>query len=177
MNSSRLASPVSGSWNAWCSSCACSSRSTEAATAARPEVRPTPLPVEALPGLHELLGGAASELSAAVARGLYDAPTPGWFASAAGREQLATWATALATSSRDASYDGALEATRRLVTHADLAGATLLERHSFLERFGEAAVQTMQQRGASRQELVAARRLFSRVRQVTLDAADARVGR
>ena len=35
----------------------------------------------------------------------------------------------------------------------------------------------MQDRGAGRQELVGARRLFSRVRQVALEAADARVGR
>jgi excisionase family DNA binding protein len=149
----------------------------EAATATRPEVRPTPLPAEPLPGLHELLGGAAPELSAAVARGLYDGPAQGWFASAAGREQLTTWATALATSGRTGTYDGALEATRRLVTHADLAGATLVERHGFLERFGDAAVRTMQERGAGRQELIGARRLFSRVRQVALEVADARVGR
>jgi diguanylate cyclase (GGDEF)-like protein/excisionase family DNA binding protein len=149
----------------------------EAATATRPEVRPTPLPGEPLPVLHELLGGAAPELSAAVARGLYDGPAQGWFASAAGREQLVTWAAALATASRNGTYDGALEATRRLVTHADLAGATLLERHSFLERFGDAAARMMQERGAGRQELVGARRLFSRVRQVALEVADARVSR
>ncbi len=138
-------------------------------------MRSTALPTEALPALHELLGGAAGELAAAVARGLYDGPATGWFASAPGREQLGTWATALATASRTASYDGALEATRRLVTHADLAGATLVERHGFLERFGDASVRTMQERGATRVELVGARRLFSRVRQVALEAADARV--
>jgi diguanylate cyclase (GGDEF)-like protein/excisionase family DNA binding protein len=148
----------------------------EATAAARPEVRPTQLPTESLPALHELLGGAAGELAAAVARGLYDGPATGWFASAAGREQLGTWATALATASRNAAYDGALEATRRLVTHADLAGATLVERHGFLERFGDAAVRTLQERGATRPELVGARRLFSRVRQIALEVADARIG-
>ena len=146
----------------------------EAATAVKPEVRATALPAEPLPGLHELLGGAAGELAAAVARGLYEGPAPGWFASTAGREQLGTWATALAAASREGAYDGALEATRRLVTHADLAGATLLERHGFLEHFGDAAVRTLQERGANRPELIGARRLFSRVRQVALEAADAR---
>ena len=148
-----------------------------AAATTRPEVRPAPLPVEALPALHELLGGAAAELCAAVARGLYDGPAQGWFASAAGREQLATWATALATAGRTGAYDGALEATRRLATHADLAGATLLERHSFLERFGDAATRTLQERGATRAELIGSRRLFSRIRQVTLEVADARASR
>ena len=121
------------------------------------------------------LGGAAGELAAAVARGLYEGPAPGWFASPAAREQLGAWATALAAASRNGAYDPALEATRRLVTHADLAGATLLERHGFLERFGDAAVRTLQERGANRPELIGARRLFSRVRQVALEAADARV--
>jgi excisionase family DNA binding protein len=144
----------------------------EAATATRPEIRPTPLPAEALPGLHELLGGSAAELAAAVARGLYDGPATGWYASAAGKEQLATWAAALAVASRDGAYDGALEATRRLVTHADLAGATLLERHAYLERFGDAAVRLLQERGAARQELVGARRLFSRLRQAVLEVAE-----
>jgi diguanylate cyclase (GGDEF)-like protein/excisionase family DNA binding protein len=147
----------------------------ESASAARTQVRPVALPTEALPALHELLGGAAGELAAAVTRGLYDGPVHGWFASAAGREQLSAWTTALAAAARVADYDSALDATRRLVTHADLAGATLVERHAFLERFGDAAVRTLQERGADRPELVGARRLFSRLRQVALEAADARV--
>jgi diguanylate cyclase (GGDEF)-like protein/excisionase family DNA binding protein len=146
----------------------------EATSATRPEVRPSPLPAEPLPALHELLSGSAPELSAAVARGLYDGPAQGWFASPAGREQLGTWATALASSGRTGAYDGALDATRRLVTHADLAGATMLERHSFLERFGDAAIRMMQERGAGRAELVGTRRLFNRARQVVLELADAR---
>jgi excisionase family DNA binding protein len=146
----------------------------EAATTTKPEVRPTALPAEPLPALYELLSGAAGELAAAVARGLYEGPAPGWFAGPPGREQLGAWATALAAASRQCEYDGALEATRRLVTHADLAGATLLERHAFLERFGDAAVRTLQDRGANRPELFGARRLFSRLRQVALEAADAR---
>ena len=89
-------------------------------------------------------------------------------------EQLTVWASAVAAAGRDGEYDGALDATRRLATHADLAGATPLERHGFLERFGDAAVRTLQERGASRPELVGARRLFSRIRQVALEAADAR---
>ena len=147
----------------------------ETATATRTELRPVALPTEPLPALHELLGGAAGELAAAVTRGLYDGPAHGWFASAAGREQLAMWTTALAAGSRVADFDTALDATRRLVTHADLGGATLVERHSFLERFGDAAVRTLQERGAERAELVGVRRLFSRLRQVALEAADARV--
>ena len=77
--------------------------------------------------------------------------------------------------SRTAAYDGALEATRRLVTHADLAGATLRRApqlpRALRRRRGAHAC-----RSAARAapELVGARRLFSRVRQVALEAADAR---
>ncbi len=146
---------------------------SETASATRPEVRPVALPTEPLAILHELLGGSAGDLAAAVARGLYDGP-PGWFASVPGREQLGTWAAALAGACRSGDYDVALEATRRLITHADLAGATLVERHTFLERFGDATTRTLADRGATRPELVGARRLFNRLRQVVLEAADAR---
>ena len=146
----------------------------ETAAAARPEVRPVPLPGEPLPAVGELFGGRAGELAAAVARGLYEGPARGWFASDAGREQLATWAGALATACREGDYGAALEATHRLVGQADLGGATLLERHTVLERLGEAAARTLQEGGAERGELLGVRRLFTRLRQVALEAADAR---
>ena len=142
--------------------------------AARPTVRSVALPADALPALSELLSSAAGELTASVTRGLYDGSAHGWFGSAPGREQLGHWSRAVAAAARDSDYDAALDATRRLVTQADLAGASLLERHTFLERYGEALVRTLQERGAARSELVGARRLFARLRQVTLEAADAR---
>jgi diguanylate cyclase (GGDEF)-like protein/excisionase family DNA binding protein len=142
--------------------------------AARPTVRTVVLPADALPALGAVLSSAAGELSAAVMRGLYDGSAQGWFGSVAGGEQLAHWSRALAAATEGTDYDGALDATRRLVTQADLAGASLLERHTFLERYGEAVERALQERGATRAELVGARRVFARLRQVTLEAADAR---
>ena len=142
--------------------------------AANPTIRSVALPADALPELSELLSSTAGELAATVTRGLYDGPSHGWFGSVPGREQLGHWSTALATAVRGTDYEAALDATRRLVTQADLAGASLLERHTFLERYGEAVVRALQLRQASRAELVGARRLFARLRQVTLEAADAR---
>ena len=141
--------------------------------ATRPTVRAVALPADALPALGDLLASATGELSAAVTRGLYDSSAQGWFDSVAGRQQLGHWSAALSAATRGTEYDAALDATRRLVTQADLAGASLLERHSFLERYGEVVVRALQERGAARAELVGARRLFARLRQVTLDAADA----
>jgi hypothetical protein len=141
--------------------------------AARPTVRAVVLPADALPALGALLTSVSGELCAAVTRGLYDGPGQGWFGSAPGREQLGHWNRAVAAATEGTDYDAALDATRRLVTQADLAGASLLERHTFLERYGEAVVRTLQERGGSRAELVGARRVFARLRQLTLEAADA----
>ena len=86
------------------------------------------------------------------------APPRAGSAPSPGREQLGHWSAALAAATRGTDYDAALDATRRLVTQADLAGASLLERHTFLERYGEAVVRTLQERGAPHAELVGARR-------------------
>jgi diguanylate cyclase (GGDEF)-like protein/excisionase family DNA binding protein len=146
----------------------------ESAASLRPAVRRVALPVEPLPALSELLGTVGGDLSAAVARGLYEGALRGWFGVEAGREPLAGWTAALASATRGGDYDAALEATRRLVTQADYAGASLLERHLFLERYGEVALRAMQERGASRPDLLGAKRLFTCLRQALLEAADAR---
>jgi diguanylate cyclase (GGDEF)-like protein/excisionase family DNA binding protein len=149
-------------------------RRLSAEAAQRPTVRPVALPADALPALADLLDGASGGLAATVTRALYDGPAAGWFASVPGREQIRHWSVALAAATAAPDYEAALAATRRLVTQADLAGASLLERHTFLERYGEAIVRALQERSADRAELVGARRLFARLRQVTLEAADAR---
>ncbi len=146
----------------------------ESAVAQRPLVRPVALPTDALPELPALLAASAADLAVAGARALYDGPRPGWFASDSGRAQLALWASALGAAARTANYDTALEATRRLVTQADYAGASLLERHTFVERYGDLVGRALQERGCDRSELVGARRLFTRVRQALLESADGR---
>jgi diguanylate cyclase (GGDEF)-like protein/excisionase family DNA binding protein len=142
--------------------------------ASRPTVRTVALPADALPELGKLLASAGGELGVAVAHSLYEGNTQGWFGSVPGREQLGHWCAAVAAATRGTDYDAALDATRRLVTQADLAGASLLERHTFFERYGDAVVRTLQERDGKRTELIGARRLFARLRQVTLEAADAR---
>jgi diguanylate cyclase (GGDEF)-like protein/excisionase family DNA binding protein len=147
-------------------------RLTAHAVVAPVSVRPVAFPTEPLPCLVELLGTAAPELAASCVRSVYDG-RPGWFASEAGREQLAQWAAAVATASGSAVYEDALDATRRLDSQAGYGGTTLLERHTFLERYGVVVVRTLQERGVRHSELVGSRRLFTRLRQALLEAADA----
>jgi diguanylate cyclase (GGDEF)-like protein/excisionase family DNA binding protein len=137
------------------------------------KVRPVALPVEPLPAVAALLGSAAAQLAASGARAIYGGH-PGWFASDAGREQLRRWAFTLAAALRSAHYDAALDATRRLSVQAEYAGASLLERHTFLERYGELAVRELREHKAPQAELVGARRVFTRLRQTLLEAVDAR---
>jgi excisionase family DNA binding protein len=150
-------------------------RLAQAVVSPPPSVRPVALPAEPLPGLAKLLGSTAPTLAAASARAVYDGQ-PGWFASDLGREQLRPWSTALAAAASTADYDSALEATRLLVTHAGFAGASLLERHAFLERYGDLVLRALQERGERHSELVGARRLFTRLRRALLEAADATAG-
>ena len=103
------------------------------------------------------------------------APPTGWFGSVPGREPARPLERrALATATRGTDYDGALDATRRLVTQADLAGASLLERHTFLERYGETVVRASQERERPARRARRRPPAVRRLRQVTLEAADAR---
>ena len=146
--------------------------SAQAVASRGSSVRPVALPDETLPGLVKLLDSAGPGLAASSARAVYDGRT-GWFASDGGREQVTAWAAAVAAAAGSGDYEGALDATRRLVTQAGYAGTSLLERHAFLERYGMLVLRTLQERGERHSELVGARRLFTRLRQALLEAADA----
>jgi hypothetical protein len=57
------------------------------------------------------------------------------------------------------------EATAALVRAAERGGASLLERHLALERFGETATRALARRSCPRDEIVEARRLFASLAQ------------
>ena len=48
----------------------------------------------------------------------------------------------------------------------------LLERHAFLERFGQVCVRTLVRTGAEREEIAGTRRLFASLQQALLEARD-----
>jgi len=140
----------------------------------KPAVRSVPPPVEPLPALGELLTAAAPDLAGACTRALYDGERTGWFVSPAGRDQVERWALAVAADARTGVYDAAAEATRKLMLQAYHSGASLLERYTMLERAGAIILRDLQDRGPDRSELLGARRLFMHLRQLVLEADDAR---
>ena len=135
----------------------------------KPVVRVLAAPVEPLPGLAEVLTFTAPRLPAAAANALYEGGHAGWFASDAGRRDVERWALAVARGAAAGDYDKAREATRKLLLQASVAGTSLLERHTLLERLGEIIVRELEARGMDRARLLAARRLLVRLRQLGLE--------
>jgi diguanylate cyclase (GGDEF)-like protein/excisionase family DNA binding protein len=137
----------------------------------KPSVRAVPAPVEPLPELGALLTAAAANLGSTAARAVYDSGHAGWFGSRAGCQQGERWALAVAGAARDGDYEKAAEATRALVLQASVAGTSLLERQTMLERLGEIVARELQGREPDRGRLLAARRLLMRLRQLGLEAS------
>ena len=69
-------------------------------------------------------------------------------------------------------YTAARQGTTSLMTRAQGHAATLLERHAFLERFGQVCIRTLVRTGAEREEIAGGRRLFASLQQALLDARD-----
>ena len=60
-------------------------------------------------------------------------------------------------------------ATRRLLAHAERAGAGVLERHQFLERARDVWLRELRERDADQADLLDVRRLLVRIGQLVLD--------
>jgi len=139
-------------------------------------VRVFAAPVEPLPELGELLTIAAPNVATAAANALYESGHMGWFASEAGRRDVERWALAIARGAAAGNYDEPVEATRKLLLQASVAGASLLERHTMLERLGEIIARELEGRGVDRGRLLASRRLLARLRQLGLEETTRDVG-
>jgi putative two-component system response regulator len=135
----------------------------------RTAVRPVDPPAEPLAGLARVLGADGGDLAATAAGALYRGGQPGWFAAAESAPAVAEWLAELAHGVGGGRYEEALEATATVMRRASLQGAPLLERHRFLERFGEVAVRALSQAGASQAEVAGTRRLFAALAQAQLD--------
>ena len=113
----------------------------------RPHVRVFPAPVEPLPDLDEMLTAAAPSWRR----------RPRMRSTRAGTRAGSRRTTAAATSSAGrwpspaepaaGEYEKASEATRKLILQASVAGTSLLERHTMLERLGEIIVRELEAGG------------------------------
>ena len=113
----------------------------------RGAVQSTELPHRPVVAFAELLELGPGAIVVA-ASSIYSRGRPGWFGSPAGSVALADWVAALAQAARDGAYDRAVESTRRLLTLADFAGTSLLERHWSLERIRDTCLRQLRDGGA-----------------------------
>jgi hypothetical protein len=100
---------------------------------------------------------------------MYRGTKSGWFASDDAAPEIGAWVTALASGFESGRYAGALDASETLMRRARLQAATLLERHTFLERFRDVVVRSLGQTGAAQGELVGVRHVFAALQQPMLD--------
>ena len=139
----------------------------------RPTVRPIEPPASPIPQLAECLGAHGRQLAAAAAAAIYREGPVGWFASEARGARAARLDRAnCAAAARSGIYTSALQATANLMQRAHIHAASLLERHAFLERFGQVCARTLVRTGAEREEIARTRRLFAALQQGLLEARD-----
>jgi diguanylate cyclase (GGDEF)-like protein/excisionase family DNA binding protein len=134
-------------------------------------VRPIAPPAAPLHCVAGLLDSDGAELAVAAARALYRAGATGWFADQPRGGAVAHWIGSLATAARSGDYAIAEDCTLELGRQAEMAGTTLLERHGFVEVFGDAAVRVLASREVPRSDRAAVQRLFVSLRQKLLSAA------
>jgi hypothetical protein len=111
-------------------------------------------------------------LTAAAA--VYRDDAPGWFASPSATPVLADFTETLAEACARGEYAPVLAAHHDLMGIAAAAGAVLLERHTFLQRFGHFALGTVVRAGGKPEEIAGLRRLLTALQETGLHDADRR---
>jgi putative two-component system response regulator len=134
----------------------------------RASVQPLEPPAGPLPVLAGVISERGGELVSDAVAALYRDAEPGWFASEDARPARTEWLAALAHTSHSGHYAGALQASEVFLRRAYLQAVGLLERYSFMEHFGRAALRALAQLDAPHTEIASARRLFVALQQAEL---------
>jgi excisionase family DNA binding protein len=121
----------------------------------RVRLRTPPMPSGTLHSVYLVLISQGSELADMVAGSLYEG-RDGWFAQDEARAPTAEWITQLATSFRQARYGSMTTDLARYMRRAEVSGASLAERHLFVERFGAATRRRLEQQRCPAEEQRAA---------------------
>jgi hypothetical protein len=138
----------------------------------RPQVRAVEPPTGPLPLLGQHLRQHGQQMAAAAAAAVYREGPPGWFGSDAAQDEIGSWLEELSRCCVSGVYAGATQASETLMRRAHLHAASLLERHAFLERFGQVAVRGLVRASANRTEIASTRRLFASLQQALLETRD-----
>lgn len=137
----------------------------------RPRVAPAQPPPRALPALARLVEAHGVALAELGWRGLYGELRAGFFVDPEGVAAAERWIGALSSAAATANFEMLHQATSALMRAAEHGGASLLERHLALERFGETVARALVRRSCPREEVVAVRRLFAALSQRQLARA------
>jgi putative two-component system response regulator len=143
-------------------------RRLAAARGAGPVVRPLRPPTEPLPALAKCLRESGAQLAVGAATALYRGGPEGWFAGEDATAARNEWLRELARGCDSGRFDGALQASDVFMRRGQTHTASLLERHSFLERFGHAMLQALSRAGDGQGEAADGRRLFGALQQAHL---------
>ena len=131
------------------------------------QLRTPPLPAGPLHSVYLVLISQGSELADMVAGSLYEG-APGWFAEEDARAPTAEWIIQLATSFREGRYASMSSDLDRYLRHAEVGGASLAERHLFVERFGTALRRRLEHQRSGQAEQRDASQAMAMLAQHTL---------
>jgi excisionase family DNA binding protein len=137
-------------------------------------VHPITPPSTPLPLLARCLHTHGPRITSAAAAAVYRDDAPGWFASASASPVLADFTETLAEACSRGEYAPALAAYHDLMGSAAAGRAVLLERHTFLQRFGHFAMRTVVRAGGKPAEIAGMRRLLTALQETGLHDADQR---
>ncbi|MDA0158946.1 excisionase family DNA-binding protein [Solirubrobacter ginsenosidimutans] len=124
-------------------------------------LRSIALPRAPLPKLAGVLRTFGGEITTATVAAVYGDEPPGWFATSKAQPALRAWRKTLLDASVSGDFGRTLEASVKLMREAQAHSASLLERHTFLERFGQVTVRVLSRATAEPDELAGTRRLMA----------------
>lgn len=137
-----------------------------------PHLKPLAPPGQALPGVAGTLATFGPQIATAAAASIYTEEPAGWLSSAHAQPAVRDWLEALRCGCEQGDSEPAVAGTETLLREARAHGTTLLERHAFLERFGQVLARALGRQGAAQAELTGARRLIVALQQRSLAAYD-----
>ena len=139
---------------------------------ALPRLRPIAPPDRPLPGVAATLATFGPQIAGAASSSIYTEEPHGWLTSEHARPALHGWLNALRRGCEQGNFDAAIAVTETLLREARAHGTTLLERHAFLERFGQVLIRALGRQGVEQSELAGARRLIVALQQRALETYD-----